>query len=138
MRNAVLSTHTMTNPGSFMKRLTILLVEDEPDVRSFLARALARVAPNATVRAVCDGVEALEAIAQSPPDLIVSDHRMPRMTGLELLANVRAQWPTPFIMISADVTVQSQAQTHGVSAFLAKPISLSELRMAIEQLTATP
>lgn len=117
-----------------MKRVIILLVEDDPDVRSFLARALARVAPHADVHVVCNGIEALDNIANGPPDLIVSDHRMPRMTGLELLVHVRAQSPTPFIMISADITVQAQALANGVSAFLAKPVSLGELRRVVEQL----
>lgn len=117
-----------------MKRLIILLVEDEPDVRSFLVRALARVAPHADVHVACDGIEALEDIAKSPPDLIVSDHRMPRMTGLELLVRVRAESQIPFIMISADITVQPQALADGVSVFLAKPISLGDLRVTVERL----
>jgi CheY-like chemotaxis protein len=121
-----------------MKQPVILLVEDEPDVRNFLVRAIERLTANIKVLAASDGRAALDLIEQAMPDLIISDHRMPRMTGIELLLHVRGQGATPFILISADPIVQPQALAAGASLFLSKPMSLHQLRSAIEQFIVLP
>lgn len=111
--------------------MRILLVEDEDDVRRFFARALGHIAPAAEIVQAADGQEALAAFRHARFDLILSDHRMPNMTGVELLRAVRPASQIPFLLITADRTVESEALAAGVSDLLNKPISLAALRNAI-------
>lgn len=117
-----------------MEHLTamrILLVEDEADVRRFFARALSHVAPEVEIVQAVDGREALDRFQHEPFDLILSDHKMPHMTGVELLCAVRASSEIPFVLITADRTVEGSAFAAGVNDLLGKPISISALRNAV-------
>lgn len=111
--------------------MRILLVEDEADVRRFFARALAHIGEFIEVLPAADGLEALELFVSQSVDLVLSDHRMPRMSGLELLVAVRARSPVPFLLITADRSVEHAAYAAGVSEFLNKPISLDALRDSV-------
>ena len=62
---------------------TILLVEDEPDVLDFLQRAVQRIVPEAALLKAANGSDALALLKQRPCDLVISDHRMPQMTGTQ-------------------------------------------------------
>jgi CheY-like chemotaxis protein len=111
----------------------IVIADDEDDVREFLLRAVRRYAPHAEVTAVNDGVAALEIMRQRGCDLLISDHRMPRMTGLELLQTVRAAQPIlPVVIISADVTAEIAAIEAGVTAFFYKPLTIVQIRQIVE------
>jgi CheY-like chemotaxis protein len=115
-------------------RMRILLAEDEPDVRAFLVRALACICPHAEIVAVTDGLEALEALHEQPIDLVISDHHMPCLRGLELLEALRRSSEVPFVLLSADSGVAEAALASGASYFLEKPFALSDLRRAVETL----
>src|SRR5687768_3774929 len=65
----------------------VLVVDDEPDISALVAYHLAR--ESYRVRTAANGLEALQAIASEPPDLIVLDLMLPGMSGLELLAEIR-------------------------------------------------
>ena len=71
--------------------LKILTVEDESAVAQLLALVLC--GPNCKVSSAGDGAEALTKIANAaqPFDIIITDHQMPRMTGLEMVRCLRAQ-----------------------------------------------
>src|SRR5688572_448358 len=80
----------------------ILVVEDEEDIRELLAQLLASSLENVIVESRSDGPSALRAIAANPPDLIITDYKMPGMNGLDFLAHVRLQLPNvPAILITA-------------------------------------
>jgi CheY-like chemotaxis protein len=111
--------------------MRILLVEDEADVRHFLARALGHVAPAAEVVQAVNGADGLARFEREPFDLILSDHKMPRMTGVELLRAVRSVSDIPFLIITADRSIERDALAAGVSDMLNKPIALSALRDAL-------
>lgn len=115
----------------YLTAMRILLVEDEPDVRKFLARALGHVAPAVEIVQAADGREALACFQREPFDLILSDHKMPNMTGLELLRAVRAGSDIPFMLITADQSVEGPALAAGVNEILGKPISIGALRNAV-------
>ena len=86
----------------------IVIADDEDDVREFLLRAVRRYAPQAEVTAVVNGAAALEIMRQRGCDLLISDHRMPVMTGVELLQAVRESQPIlPVVIISADMTAET-------------------------------
>jgi len=102
-------------------------------VREFLLRAVRRYAPQAEVTAVVNGAVALEIMHQQGCDLLISDHRMPVMTGVELLQVVRESQPIlPVIIISADVTAETAAVEAGVTAFFYKPLTIGQIRQIVE------
>ncbi len=111
--------------------MRIMVVEDEADVRSYFARALARIGPEIEVLTACDGREALALLRLAPCDLILSDQRMPGMSGIELLITLRRSSAVPFVLISADRSVEEAAYAAGANDFLSKPISLDTLHSAV-------
>jgi DNA-binding NtrC family response regulator len=116
------------------KRLSILLVEDEEDLRretaSFLEIYCGRV-----IRAA-NGREALTLFNELRPDIVISDIRMPLMDGLELAVHLKRQAPeTPVIFCTAftDTPYLLKAIELGVSAFVRKPADTDELLAAIDK-----
>lgn len=117
----------------------IIIAEDEDDVREFLTRAVRRAAPEADISSAADGTEALAIVLERGCDLIISDQRMPRMTGVELLGAIREHGYTfPFIVVSADVTVEQMLQDAGVSAFFYKPLSMRQIRDIVDAWLPAP
>lgn len=104
----------------------IVIAEDEADIRELLSELLAMDIENVEVDAREDGPSALRAIAAKPPDVIITDYKMPGMTGLEFLAQARIQAPSvPAILITAypDVEIALKAINEArVQSFLQKPI----------------
>jgi CheY-like chemotaxis protein len=111
----------------------IVIAEDEDDVREFLLRAVRRYAPQAEITAVVNGAAALDILRQRGCDLLISDHRMPVMTGVELLQAVRASEPLlPVVIISADTSAEFAATEAGVTAFFYKPLTIAQIRQIVE------
>ena len=84
----------MTAPHEVCRtsRCMILLVDDEPLIRRLTARALAEA--DYDVLEAADGDEALEVLRSGAPvDVVISDVMMPRMSGLELAAHVKSEFP---------------------------------------------
>ena len=112
----------------------IVIAEDEDDVREFLMRATRRLAPHAEVTAVPTAMAALDVFQQRGCDLLITDQRMPYMTGVELLQAVREAAPgLPVIVISADTSAKEVAIAAGATAFFYKPITIGQIRQIIEQ-----
>jgi CheY-like chemotaxis protein len=113
----------------------ILIVDDEVFIREVLAEVLAD--EGYVVQTATDGRQALEAIAASRPDLVITDVMMPHLSGWQLLQEVRAQHPAlPVILISA--APESGAHREWLTdhtAFLAKPFALDDLFGLIMRLT---
>ncbi|NTW97986.1 MAG: response regulator [Oscillochloris sp.] len=118
--------------------MRVLIVEDEASVRTFLCRAVACLMPGAQVVSEADGRQALVSFLASPADLVISDNRMPHMTGLDLLHALRERSAVPFIMVSAEPAFERRATLAGASACISKPLTLSDLRTAICSAMATP
>ena len=107
----------------------VLVVDDNADLRTFLAGLLA---PHYDVQVVADGVQALAAVRERRPDLILSDVMMPNLDGLGLVKALREDGRTatvPVILLSA--RAGQEASLEGLSAgaddYLAKPFSAQEL-----------
>lgn len=80
----------------------ILVVDDEPDVRDFLSTCLEDA--GFQVETAIDGLEALEKIAENPPDLITLDLLMPRISGIKMMRKLRKSeaWKQiPVIIVTA-------------------------------------
>jgi len=119
--------------------MNILVVDDSRLVRRVIAEALKRIGfVDDQILQACDGVEAMQMVDASRPDLILSDWNMPRMNGLELLQNTRAAGHTAlFGLITSDPCEETQKQAidAGASFFLSKPFQFEELQLALGQLT---
>jgi DNA-binding response OmpR family regulator len=117
--------------------LRILAVEDETAVAQLLALVLC--GPTSKVTSACNGEDALAKItaASKPFDIVITDHSMPRMTGLELVRELRARdFAGKIVVLSAHLTqenVGAYAEL-SVDSMLSKPFDVDELRRAIDVL----
>ncbi|MCP3103995.1 ATP-binding protein [Myxococcus sp. K15C18031901] len=124
--------------GQVTQGARILLVDDNADMREYVARLLSGAW---RVEAVADGLDALEAARARPPDLVVTDVMMPRMDGFALLRELRADERTrrvPVMMLSARAGEEARIEglRAGADDYLVKPFSARELKARVEtQLT---
>jgi PAS domain S-box-containing protein len=122
--------------------LRVLLVEDEPDALDFMATLLA--ARGAAVRAVASVSGALEALADSVPDIVVSDIGMPGSDGYGLMRAVRDLPPgrggdVPAVAVTAYAAPEDRerAMSAGYDEYIAKPIEPDALLRVVVRLTLT-
>ena len=109
-------------------RPCILLVDDEARQRDLLQAYLE--SHGFVVRQAASGSAAIEILGEHPVAMLISDIRMPGMTGLELIARIRPEHPTlPILLITAyaDIRTAVNAMRDGAANFLEKPIDLDEL-----------
>ena len=114
----------------------ILIVDDDPGQRSLLESFL-RSQQFVTVTAD-SGTRALELLPDGRFDMMISDVRMPGLSGLETLRRVRLQWPTlPVLLVTAYADIRDAviAMRDGALNYLAKPIDLDELLATVRQAT---
>ena len=115
---------------------TILIVDDEKSMREFLKILL--VKEGYKVITAQDGDRALELIQKSPVDLVVSDIRMPGISGLELLARIKDHdEDVPVIMITAFASPNDavQAMKSGAYDYISKPFNVDEIKSVIHSAT---
>jgi CheY-like chemotaxis protein len=111
----------------------LLVVDDEPAIRVLLQSMLA--AKGYEVRVAKDGFAALAKMRGAVPDLILTDLKMPNMSGFEFLSVVRRRFPQiPTIVISAEFQPAVEALGVLADAFFAKPHPSEELLAKIEEL----
>lgn len=127
---AALSDHR-DDAGFEPTALSVMLVEDDAFALGLERRILERLGIRNIITAG-DGEEALAFLQTGLLhfDVILSDLRMPKLDGIELLKKVRAGWPEiPYLLLTADRTETSvlSAQDLGVDAYVAKPFSPSQL-----------
>ncbi len=108
----------------------VLVVDDIEDNREILRRRL--MAARFEVETACDGVECLEKLANGVFDIVLLDHMMPVMDGMETLAVIRSKWSKtdlPVIMVTArdDDPMIVKAFDMGANDFVAKPFSFPVL-----------
>ncbi len=116
---------------------TILVVDDEEDVVTFIKRALTM--EGMEVVTAFDGLSALDTALEQEPDLIILDIMMPIMNGYEVCARLRLEEKTkniPIILLSSAYTTDTvrQAKVAGGSGYVAKPFTPAELVSEIRKL----
>jgi DNA-binding NtrC family response regulator len=112
----------------------VLIADDEKNMRWVLSEALA--AEGYEVVEAADGKEALTAVDEHHPDLMVLDHKMPSPDGMEVLRKIRAKGETfPIIMLTAhgNVATAVEAMKAGATEYLTKPFDLGELKLSIDK-----
>ena len=117
-----------------MAELSLLIVDDEVSFRTLIGKELKRAGY------VVDGAgnlaEARQALLQRAFDLVLLDVRMPDGSGLQLLPEIKEQWPaTEVVMLTAFGTVEEaiRAMKEGAHDFLTKPCKLAELEAVLEK-----
>lgn len=110
----------------------VLVVDDEPGMRSLLTRVMEK--EGYTAAACADGGEALQAFANEDWDLVIADIDMPGMDGIELLKHIRKNSPqVPVLMITAYATVETavEAMKLGAHDYITKPFAMEELKIVV-------
>lgn len=113
----------------------VLVVDDDPGVRQLLTTALAKEPYRLTV--LGSAAEALALLDQETVDVIVSDEKMPIMSGTTFLARVRQRFPdTIRILFTGHATLESaiKAINEGeIYRFITKPCNMADLAVTIRQ-----
>ncbi len=115
-------------------RARLLVVDDEPAQREMLAAILDRAGFDVVTAA--DGEQALQRVESETYDLLLTDQRMPKMNGLELLERVqRVQSRLPVVLMTAHGTVSTavEAMKRGAADYLTKPFERDELLLVIDK-----
>ncbi len=113
---------------------SVLLVDDDPAVAKVLGALLAQA--GLSVHVAHSGAEALALLGHKPIDVVVSDVRMPGMSGLELLGEVtRAYADVPVVLITAHGTVPMavEAMKAGAADFILKPFDREEILFTLRK-----
>lgn len=106
----------------------ILVVDDEAAIRRLMTAVL--TGSGYHVDAAEDGAVAWEALQAKPYDLLITDHNMPKVTGVELVKNLRsARMALPVVLVAGRLPADELAQNPSlqVAATLEKPFALAEL-----------
>ena len=114
----------------------IVAAEDDTDIADLFAAFLRR--GGHTVHTACDGPSALKLVASHRPDLVILDHLMPGLTGLQVARRLRHDTDTaalPLLMLSAAAPAGSE---HLVDQVLTKPVTSAQLLQTAQRLLDTP
>lgn len=119
-------TSTSSQRDSQESRL-ILVVDDDPEVCRFISEALSGEGYRTVIAA--DGEQALRALADCKPDLILLDVQMPHMDGWRVLEQLRVQAGPhqPIVVMTGRYEGQDRALSTGAQGYLAKPFDLQDL-----------
>lgn len=118
---------------SISEKKTVLVVDDEEVIREFLTEVLDE---DFVVQQACDGDEAIELLKKTHFDLIITDLKMPRVSGEEVVKFACEKDPSAKVVVisgySSLYTV-SQSVQNGASAFISKPFTIAQLKQAISE-----
>jgi two-component system, NtrC family, response regulator HydG len=117
-----------------MTSARVLVVDDEAGIRAALKQLLEGHGHAVTVAE--DGLEALDRVAELPPDVVVTDLDMPKMGGMELIGRLREQDRELAVIVvtsAADVKSAVAAMRAGATDYITKPVELEELLLSIER-----
>lgn len=114
---------------------TVLIVDDSPIDRRLVAGILERNS-DWSIRAVVDGIEAMEAVVEHKPDLVITDMQMPNMNGLELVTTLRQQFPhIPVVLMTAQGSEELavQALRAGAASYVPKRTLAVDLQPTVRR-----
>ncbi len=117
------------------KKKSVLLVEDDHNVALVLRDGLTDLDVAPEIEIVASGEEALQRMAHRDWDLVLTDHRMPGMTGLDLIETLKTLAPaTRTILITAydSAELEQAANRLNVYRYMPKPIPLSDLKRVVQ------
>jgi DNA-binding response OmpR family regulator len=104
-----------------MKAHSITLADDDPDTLFVLHRMLARLYPNSSISMFSNAEDALVHILHAGADILITNHGMGEMSGIEVIRELRIrQWTIPILMISGSASAEEEALSAGATEFLDK------------------
>ena len=119
-----------------MAKYSILIVDDQRDIRRVLSAGLATIGLDLQVIDVPSGEEALLVLSNQSVDVLVTDVRLPGISGLELKERARQRNPgVDLILITglSDPGIRQSIETSGVAAFFYKPVEMGEFLDAVKR-----
>jgi len=110
-----------------MNSATVLVVDDEPQIRRVMRTALS--AQGYTVVEAHDGLEAILKVRSERPDLVILDMNMPKMDGIETCREIRANFRIPIIMLTVRSAEKDKVRAldAGADDYVVKPFGIEEL-----------
>jgi DNA-binding NarL/FixJ family response regulator len=127
------------NPGPAVKMASVILADDHAMMRKGMRRIIQKDSATEVIHEAKDGVELLELLETSNPDVVVLDHSMPRLKGLEASRIIKAQYPEIKIII---LTMHSEkgfcreAKRIGVHGYVLKEEADTNLNSALKAVLA--
>ena len=115
----------------------VLLIEDEPNIAEAIRFILSR--DGIRVSHLADGASALDLIRNDRPDLVILDHMLPGLSGLEILSALRADpeiGAIPVMMLTARGRDRDAAERAGADCFMSKPFSNAEILAEVRAMMA--
>lgn len=112
----------------------VLIVDDEEDLTWTISKHLSRDKDKFELIAVNSAMAALDVLAQVPVNLVVTDIRMPEISGLDLLLKIKENYPqTKVVIMTAygSSEVQEEANRRGCFKYIEKPFEIQDLRQLI-------
>lgn len=120
------------------RRQTILLVDDEEDIRESLKALFETCLESVSVRTAAGGQEALDLLDKEPVDVVISDYKMPGMNGLDFLQRAAKKTPSvPRILVTAfpDLEIAIRAINEAnIENFFTKPFEPEQVLNVVRQL----
>ncbi|MFB3906799.1 MAG: LytR/AlgR family response regulator transcription factor [Candidatus Eisenbacteria bacterium] len=111
--------------------LRVLIVDDEEPARSLLREYLAEIDGVVVVGECANGFEAVKAVGEKDPDLILLDIQMPKLDGFEVIELLDREVPAVFVTAHDSFSIRA-FEVHAVD-YLLKPVGLDRLREAVER-----
>jgi DNA-binding response OmpR family regulator len=119
---------TIHRPGGYPTAARLLVVDDEPQIREFITRAL--TAAGYAIDFAVNGKDGLRQASTGDYDLVILDLVMPDLDGRDILTRLRRERPEQAVLVLsclADVTTKVDCLELGAQDYLTKPFSLAEL-----------
>ena len=121
------------------RQRTVLVVDDEPNIRDIVRRLLKELEPELRVEEACDGYEAGIKIGQLEPDLVIMDVMMPRVDGISLCRSIRDNPKTQTVKVLAITAFPEQDNVKkmydaGADLCLIKPLQFEHFRLEVVRL----
>lgn len=134
--NPVLTSEDSLVSFDSTEKQTLLLVEDEKDVRAYVKESLEDFY---SILEAENGRQALDIIQEEEPDLIISDIMMPEMDGLELTRNLKGNLKTchiPIILLTAKASQEQKFEglDEGADSYIPKPFNSKHLQIRVKKL----
>ena len=109
-------------------------MNDEPVARRLMGEML----PYFDITEASGGEEALELLQKSPPDIVVTDIKIPQMDGLTLFDRLRESRPDLPILAISGYIAEADLEGRQFDAYLRKPLKIDEFRHTVDALLAKP
>jgi len=112
--------------GADERHQHVVIIDDQSTGRTILEQVVQNISPNVTQSSFADPFEALEACRKRPPDLLITDYRMPALDGIEVIRRFRqipgcAHTPIVVVTIVEDRNIRYEALEAGATDFLNRP-----------------